>query len=104
LTPGDIFVAVTARDVNSPLATFMPTAKPSGFGMAAVALPGQGCPGDCNGNGQVTVDELLIGVNIALGNMSMNDCGSFDGSGDGEVTVDELLAAVNMALDGCAGY
>lgn len=60
------------------------------------------CTGDCNGNGIVTVDELLAGVNIALGVAPLSACASFDTNNDRRVTVDELLAAVNAALTGCA--
>jgi hypothetical protein len=60
------------------------------------------CAGDCNGDGAVTVDELIKGVNIALGSASRDQCPSFDTNGDGEVTVDELVHAVNNALSGCS--
>jgi hypothetical protein len=59
------------------------------------------CAGDCNDDGAVTIDELLRGVNIALGNTSIADCPVFDASGDLTVTVDELLKAVGNALNGC---
>jgi hypothetical protein len=49
----------------------------------------------------VTVDELIRGVNIALGNTAVDDCPAMDNSGNGTVTVDELILAVNAALDGC---
>ena len=48
------------------------------------------------------MDELIKGVNIALGSTSVDACASFDASGDGAVTIDELIAAVNRALNGCA--
>lgn len=57
-----------------------------------------GVPGDCNGDGTVTVDELIIGVNIALGSEPLSSCASFDVDGNGEVTVDELIVAVDVAL------
>ncbi|MBI4515811.1 MAG: M4 family metallopeptidase [Deltaproteobacteria bacterium] len=60
------------------------------------------CIGDCSGDGEVTVDELVKGVNIALGLAPLGDCPWLDTNADGEVTVDELVAAVNAALGGCA--
>ena len=39
------------------------------------------CVGDCNGNGAVTVNELIIGVNIALGSDSLDRCQSLDVNG-----------------------
>lgn len=59
------------------------------------------CGGDCDANGEVTVDEILTGVNIALGAASVDGCSAMDGNADGEVTVDELLAAISSALNGC---
>jgi len=70
----------------------------------AFALPQSGhaaCAGDCNDSRQVTVDELLTGVNIALGNNAVGNCFAMDGNIDSQVTVDEILAAVNRALNGC---
>ena len=67
----------------------------------ATSLPAIACVGDCGGNGAVTVDELLKGVNIALGSTTLDTCGCFDRAGDGDVTVDELVAGVNAALGGC---
>jgi len=56
--------------------------------------------GDCDGNRNVTIDEIIRGVNIALGNQALSMCPLFDGTGDGEVTIDELITAVNNALTG----
>ena len=62
---------------------------------------GQLCTGDCDAGGAVTVDEILRGVNIALGTTALIECDSFDHDGDEMVTVDEILTAVNAALEGC---
>src|SRR5690242_1336184 len=72
--------------------------------LAAVLQAGaaQACVGDCDGSGEVTVDELIKGVNIALESIPISACPSFDRSGDGAVTIDELLFCVNEALFGCA--
>lgn len=59
------------------------------------------CGGDCNGDGTVTIDELVTAVSIALGAASLHSCGGLDGDGNGLVTVDELIQAVTAALDGC---
>jgi len=65
---------------------------------AASALP---CTGDCNGDGTVTIDEMVLGVAIALGNDNLSSCPAVDANGDGVVTVDEIVAAVTNALNGC---
>ena len=59
------------------------------------------CVGDCGSDGQVTVDELLTMVNIALGNADVASCVAGDANDDGQITVEEILRAVNNALAGC---
>jgi len=59
------------------------------------------CAGDCDGNHQVTVDEILAMVNIALGNAHVTTCEAGDANHDNQITIDEILAAVNNALGGC---
>lgn len=63
-------------------------------------VPGP-CVGDCNADGQVTVDELLTMVNIALGNSNVSSCLAGDANHDEQITIDEILTAVNHALNGC---
>jgi len=55
--------------------------------------------GDCNEDGEVTVDELIRGVTIALGELSLADCLALDGDADNRATIDELIRAVNDALN-----
>jgi hypothetical protein len=59
------------------------------------------CPGDCEDSGQVAIDELIRGVNIALGSLELSACAAMDSDADGAVTIAELIAAVNAALSGC---
>jgi hypothetical protein len=59
------------------------------------------CAGDCNGDGQVLVNELVSAVNIALGTSPVSSCAAADTNGDGQVSVSELIQAVNAALSGC---
>ena len=59
-------------------------------------------PGDCNGDNAVAVNELVLGVNIALGRLPLAVCPSFDTNGDGEVEINELVLGVNNALNGVA--
>lgn len=61
------------------------------------------CGGDCNGDDEVTVDELVTMVNIALGNANVSTCPTGDVNQDNQITIDELIAAVNIALAGCVG-
>jgi hypothetical protein len=55
--------------------------------------------GDCNRNGVVSIDELIRGVNIALGNSPVSECLPFDRVADGQVRVDELVRGVRNALE-----
>jgi pseudomonalisin len=65
------------------------------------AFAHSGCAGDCNGDGTVTVNEIMTGVNIVLEGSPVAACEAADANGDGSVTVDELLQAVGRALNGC---
>jgi hypothetical protein len=71
------------------------------FEYNSVPRPPAMCSGDCNGDGQVTVDEILTMVSIALGNTPVTACDAGDANQDNEITVDEILTAVNNALNGC---
>ena len=59
------------------------------------------CVGDCDGNGVVVVNEIVTGVNIALGAAPVSQCQVFDVSGNGAVDINELVGAVNSLLGGC---
>ncbi|MFI5397127.1 MAG: proprotein convertase P-domain-containing protein [Candidatus Binatia bacterium] len=95
----------TATRTGSP-ATATPTATGSrspSSSPTATASPGlcSSCVGDCNCDNQVTVDEILTMVNIALGNTGIVACLPGDANLDNVITVDEILTAVNNALTGC---
>lgn len=70
--------------------------------LAAGRTVAQACAGDCDGDRQVTIDELILAVDIALGSSALDRCGSADRERDGTVTVDDLVAMVRGALAGCA--
>jgi hypothetical protein len=74
-----------------------PTSAPSATPTVAV------CSGDCDASGRVTVDKLILGVNIALGQQLLDRCRSLDADGDGRVAINELIRAVGYALGGCPG-
>src|SRR5262245_24845863 len=59
------------------------------------------CVGDCDGSGEVTVDEIITMVNIALSNAPLSACPAGDADGSGEITIDEIIIAVNNALGMC---
>jgi hypothetical protein len=59
------------------------------------------CVGACSSSDTVAVNDLIRGVNIALGNAPVSQCGSFDSNNDGKVSISELINAVGNALYGC---
>ena len=65
------------------------------------APAGAACIGDCNGDGQVVIGELIRGVNIALGSADPSECEAMDSNGSDSVSISELIAAVNAAVTAC---
>lgn len=59
------------------------------------------CPGDCDANRAVTVDEITLGIRLALRDASSEPCDPMDGNTDGRITVDELALAASHGLEGC---
>ncbi len=76
----------TAVATNTPTATHGPTPPP--------------CAGDCNGDGSVTVDELLTLGDIALGKPGSCPSGVPPGA---TVDISLIITAVNHALAACGG-
>lgn len=75
----------------------------SGTSPTPTATPGvSACVGDCDDSGDVTVDELITMVNIALGNAQPTACPQGIPSGAAaDVTL--VVQAVNEGLSGCGG-
>lgn len=71
------------------------------LGVLLNAAAAVACVGDCDGDGSVSIAELIRGVNIALGQQPVGNCPEFDRNDDGKVSISELVAAVNNALSGC---
>jgi len=71
------------------------------MGVAAIALP-PACAGDCDGSRLTTIDEILTGIGIALGDRPLAVCRAFDRDGNGHVAINDIVAAIRAALDGCA--
>lgn len=70
--------------------------------VTAVALPAHAaCIGDCDNSGNVTVEEIVVGVNIALGTARWQRCVRADADRDQVVSVDDLVGVVSRALAGC---
>jgi hypothetical protein len=69
---------------------------------ASSTCSAQQCVGDCNGDGRVTVDEILRGVrfSICTENVCPPPCPAFDPDNVGQVTITTLIKAINNALNG----
>jgi hypothetical protein len=106
LVPNDFNNSLDAFLACNPFDTFAcapPTPTPT--------PPGEKpCVGDCNGDGQVTIDDLIRMVNIALGltpicpNDVNGGCLAGDANCDCEITVDEIIRAVQNSLQGCHDF
>jgi len=88
-----------AGDTGSMAAT---TSCAGGEPTPTATVPPSGvCVGDCDNTHMVTIGELIMGVNIALGNSPVSACEAFDADGNGMVSIGELIQGVNNALNGC---
>jgi hypothetical protein len=61
---------------------------------------GSPCVGDCGGTGMVRINDLILGVNIVLGNQPSTACPAFENA-QGKVDIAQLIKGVNNALNGC---
>jgi cohesin domain-containing protein len=80
--------------------TLTPTWTPT-HTVTPTATSGPRCVGDCNDDNKVGINELVTGVNIALGSTPLSACQSFTSGADRSVAVADLIVAVNNALNGC---
>lgn len=85
----------------SPTATATVTPTFSEPPTPTVPIPAS-CPGDCNGDQLVTVDEVIQLVRIALELAEATLCLAGDRDQDATVTIDEILQAVTALLSGCS--
>lgn len=60
-----------------------------------------GCTGDCNGNGMVAINEVILGVSIALELQPFGLCPVFDQNRNGAIAINELILGVGFGLNGC---
>lgn len=99
--------SLTPTDTPTATETSAPTASETNTPIATSSLSPtrslERCSGDCNRDGAVNINELVLGVLIALGNRSVEQCPSLDVDGDGAASISELIRAVNNALraDNC---
>jgi hypothetical protein len=78
-----------------------PTATMTPSGGVPTFTPGIPCVGDCDHTHNVTVSDITLMVNIALGHAMLSDCPAGDGNGDGTIGIGDLVISVTNALSGC---
>jgi hypothetical protein len=68
----------------------------SSWSEALLVVISTSLPGDCNGDGQTTIDEVQRSINQFLGIAQVQPC--CDLNGDGQVTIDEVQKVINAFL------
>ena len=87
-------VKPTATQTPKPTATSTATSTPT-----ATVLAPPVCVGDCNGDGEVKINEIVSAVNVYLGTADLlTTCKNADQNGDGFVKINEVVLAVNSYL------
>ncbi len=91
----------TATATEEPTSVATATAEDTAT-LAATATPAPpSCPGDCDGDDEVSIAELIRAVGLA-GMGTAEGCAAADVNGNGQIEINELIRAVRSALDGCA--
>ena len=85
---------ISVTETPTPIVTATPGTP------APTATPRAACAGDCNGDGEVSINEIVGLVNVSLGEAPLT-CPSADLNGDGTIEINELMVVVNNALLGC---
>lgn len=88
-------VVVVPRVPTPTPTTLTPSVAPSPTGTPPP------CDGDCSGDGQVTIDELLRCVAFALSADPHAGCSACDANKDGTVQIEEIISGIDNALLGC---
>ena len=73
------------------------------LGLCSASMGCQGaaiCAGDCDGDSMVAIDELLLGVAIALDGRPIDACPVF-ANDQGRIDIAQLVKGVRNALNGC---
>jgi len=94
----------SATPSSSPTGTPAPTSTLTPILTPTLTPSPPRCVGDCNNDGVVTVDEILMLVDFALQEASPSGCPVSDEDGNQQITLDEILTAVHNALNGCSSH
>ena len=83
------------------LGSFIALVVTAAWCASATAVETPRCGGDCDGDAQVTVNELVVAVGIVLEVRPIERCQAADHDSSGTVEVNELVRAVRHVLEGC---
>lgn len=97
-TPTRTRTTAASTPTSTPISATVTATVPAATPTRPQAGP---CVADCDEDGMVSVDEVVLATRIALGLASLENCPSADFNEDGQVTVNELLQAVQALLAGC---
>jgi hypothetical protein len=76
-------------DTPIPTDTPLPTSTP----IPTDTPPGAACPGDCNGNNTVPINEVQLTANVYLGLANLSACPAADTNNSNTVTIGEVVQA-----------
>lgn len=93
----DSAVPTASPPRGSPTRTGTPTAGPA-TPTPRVRAP---CIGDCDGDGRVTIAEIILAIRAALGQASVDECAAVDADLDGAVSINDLIRAIDGVLINC---
>lgn len=99
---GENFDNVAWLTAGAPAATPTHTETPAVASPTATRNPQLTCVGDCDDSGIPDINDLVLGVNIALNRFAVGACPAFDADGNGRVQINELVLGVTNALNGCS--
>ena len=98
LQPYSRRMPISLRTVTRALALTLVLAL---LGLLPAAASGSVCSGDCDASGDVTIDEVLRTLAVALGGAPISACAAAERNADGVVSVEEVVFSLQMALQGC---
>lgn len=88
--------------VHGAVVRFFRTCPLAAFFLSLGAVnPVSACVGDCNEDGAVTIDELVLCADIALRARPVGLCPGADANEDEKIGIDEVVQAVDNTLHAC---
>jgi hypothetical protein len=94
----------TPTETPTPTATPLPPTATATEAPTETATPLPVCAGDCNADGRISVDEIVLSVGIAVSGFDIEQCDAADIDGNGEVSVDELVVIIDNAMSECGEF